>query len=340
MGGRSTARSRRRRTAPSTGPASSRPSSRTAWTSRTARATTTRSGRTTGRSSASSRTADPERAPRRPLRLLPCPTPPPNTASTRPLRSRRSCRRKALRPPGWGRGSSRCAGCGATAWRSRSSALFVVIVLAVPGGAAVRELRRRHRAQQEQPHRQGRARRQAGRRGHARRDAGRARRSAPSTCWAPTRTAATSRCGCSTAGATRCSWASWRAIITTLLAVSLGLIAGYFRGPSDTADPQRVRHPLVVPGAAVRDRAGHGARDRRPQPRADPHRGRLALDPDARDRVRLHPLPRAARCAARCCRCARRSSCSRPRRRAWARCASCSARSCRTSPRRSSCSPR
>ena len=54
-----------------------------------------------------------------------------------------------------------------------------------------------------------------------------------------------------------------------------------------------VRRDLVLPRAAARHRAGHGACRRRAAPGPDRHPGRLAVDPDSGDRDHLHPVSRA-----------------------------------------------
>ena len=121
------------------------------------------------------------------------------------------------------------------------------------------------------------------------------------------------------------------ALITTLLSVVLGLLAGYFRGWTDAAIRGAARHHLGVPGDHPRRRARRGARAGRPQARADHDRGRLARDPDLRDRGRLRAVHGAAdpRPGAVAAREGVRRGGARPGRRAAAD--HVHARSCRTS---------
>ena len=130
------------------------------------------------------------------------------------------------------------------------------------------------------------------------------------------------------------------AVMTTLLSIVLGMVAGYFRGWTDTVIRALLdimwSFPVIILGMAL----GRGPRARRPADRSDQDRGRLARDPDPDHRRWSTSRTWRDRCAARCSRCARRSS-WRPRvRRAPARSGSCSPRSCRTSRRRSSSSSR
>ena len=84
------------------------------------------------------------------------------------------------------------------------------------------------------------------------------------------------------------------AILTTVLAVALGLVAGYFRGWPDRIISGVFDILWSFPVLLLRDRAGHGARHRRAQRvRAVHDRRRLDLDPDLHHRVRLRALPRA-----------------------------------------------
>ncbi len=65
------------------------------------------------------------------------------------------------------------------------------------------------------------------------------------------------------------------ALITTIVAVMLGLFAGYFRGWIDGVIAQRAGHHVVVPGGDPGRRAGRGAGAGRAEDRPDRDRGRL-----------------------------------------------------------------
>ena len=95
-------------------------------------------------------------------------------------------------------------------------------------------------------------------------------------------------------------------LITMFLAVVLGTLAGYFRGATDAVLSRALRRPVGVPRAAPGRRARRGPRHRRAAHRADLDRERLALDPDAHHRRRLHRLPRPAGPRPDARRCARR----------------------------------
>ena len=84
------------------------------------------------------------------------------------------------------------------------------------------------------------------------------------------------------------------ALLTTFLAVVLGLLAGYYRGWVDAADLPRPRRDLVDPGVPAGARAGHIAGRRRAQARPDRDLRWLALDPDPDHRHRLRALHRAS----------------------------------------------
>ena len=58
------------------------------------------------------------------------------------------------------------------------------------------------------------------------------------------------------------------ALITTLLAIVLGLLAGYYRGWTDAVDLADAGRDLGLPGGPARDRARHRARRRRAEDRA------------------------------------------------------------------------
>ena len=85
------------------------------------------------------------------------------------------------------------------------------------------------------------------------------------------------------------------ALITTVLATILGLLAGYYRGWTDTGDLAGAGRDLGLPGAAAGDRARH-RRSRVGGLQIGPlaHLRRLDLDPDPDHRRRLDALHGAA----------------------------------------------
>ena len=85
---------------------------------------------------------------------------------------------------------------------------------------------------------------------------------------APTRTAATSRCGCSTAGATRCEIGFVATLITMILATILGARRRLLPRLRRRRALARPRPHLGLSGRAARHRARHVARARRHQARA------------------------------------------------------------------------
>ena len=84
------------------------------------------------------------------------------------------------------------------------------------------------------------------------------------------------------------------ALITTILATFFGLLAGYYRGWTDTVIARAMdviwAFPVLLLGDRPRARAGR----RRPSDRADHDLRRLDLDPDPDHRRRLRPLHGAA----------------------------------------------
>ena len=78
------------------------------------------------------------------------------------------------------------------------------------------------------------------------------------------------------------------ALLTTVLSILFGVIAGYFRGWSDLDHPRGPRRGLVLSGGDSRCRAGCGACAGRDQDRPDRDIGRFApgADPDHRRGVR------------------------------------------------------
>ena len=83
------------------------------------------------------------------------------------------------------------------------------------------------------------------------------------SCSAPTRTAATSPCGCSTAGATRSIVGIGSAAICVFFAVHPRPARRLLRRLDRLRDHALLRPHLGVPGGAARDRARHRALDQR-----------------------------------------------------------------------------
>ena len=303
-------------------------------------------GRTTGACSAgsSSGTVEERGVPRRhPPRFRlraawqPSRQPKPTSASTPRLRRRR--RAAASRSRGWGRGGSPGAASSATGsrWpRAPSSSCWW------------RAASRRRSTRSTSPAAGRRTRtRPARSRSTARRHSSSrptARRSARppqgSTCSAPTRCGRDVMVRLLYGGRNSLFVGFMAAIITVVLAVVFGLLAGYFRGFTDGVISNMFdisgSFPVLLFAIALGTALALGGLNIGP----DQHRGRLALDPDRHHRRRLRPVlrppdPRSGAVAAREGVRGRGAS-----RRAWGRRGSCSARSCRTSPRRSSSSAR
>ena len=83
-------------------------------------------------------------------------------------------------------------------------------------------------------------------------------------------------------------------LLSLLLAIPLGVAAGYRRGRTDAVDQPAVRPAVVVPGVAARRPAQHLAHA--PRRGRGPGRDRVGLeaDPDPRDRARLRAVRGAA----------------------------------------------
>ena len=118
--------------------------------------------------------------------------------------------------------------------------------------------------------------------------------------------------------------------ICVFFAVVLALLAGYFRGWTDFIITRFFdlfyAFPVVLLGIAL----GSRALDQRVPPFRRSTCSRAASGSRRSSSPTCSSRTSAARCAGRCCRCARRSS-SRPRSpRVRARCGSCSASCCRT----------